>query len=118
MPLFRDVFKYFEECGRELQTTESEYNMFEDQFKSKVNFKATCGHDNTVTLTNFYSKKSGLICKKCVYKEVSSRFRAKSKEERDYFAQEHKGFKLLRAAIWEDFDIIDTTFFLNKQCHI
>lgn len=108
MSKYDSVVKYFREHGCELYTTNEEYDTFKNPTKSKVSFKATCGHDNTVTLTNFYSKKTGLVCKNCVYKKISEKAKLQPKESKDYFGQEFEGFKILRDAISYEFDIINT----------
>lgn len=63
---YSDIVALFEEKGCELYTTEDEFILMKTPDKSVFSFKASCGHDNTVTLTNFVCKCSGVTCKTCM----------------------------------------------------
>ena len=56
------------EC--KLLTTEHEYHHLtmhtQKSDRIKVRFIATCGHENTVTVSNFKQKASGVLCKDCI----------------------------------------------------
>lgn len=107
------IQKLFESHGCELYTTKDEYDNMKNPVKSKVNFKASCGHDNTVTLTNFLQKQSGLLCKPCVYKKVSDKSKEYKENNKNInLEQEYEGYKKLYNIIEEDFEIQKT----NEGC--
>lgn len=72
----------FESKGCKLLTTNEE---LAEQSKSyehkKVSFIAACGHENTVTITNFQQKGSGVTCKNCMKKKVSEKLKTHNKEK-------------------------------------
>ena len=70
---YSDIVNIFEGKGCELYTTKEEYDEMTQASNCKFYFKASCKHDNTVTLTNFIQKNSGVICKACMKKQISGK---------------------------------------------
>lgn len=69
--IFKDVEAIFEAKGCKVTTTRDEFESQDKTFDHrKVKYIATCGHENEVTFTNFVSKGTGIVCKKCVYKQT------------------------------------------------
>jgi hypothetical protein len=97
MPSYIQAYDFFKSKHCELLTKESE---FDCKFSSKVTYKATCGHENTIHLTNFYHKKTGLKCKGCRNKSVTI-------DNYNPNEQEYDGFKVVR-------DILSTEFQVKK----
>lgn len=116
MPTYDSVSKLFEENGCKLLTTKDTFDALSgrSQFKMKVEFVASCQHPNTVTLTNFMQKKSGLVCKDCMYKSVSKQLKEqhKDKDESIYQEQEYIGIQLLEHILCDEFDVQKT----NEGC--
>lgn len=70
---YDEIFNIFTTKNCELYTTKDEYIAMKEPSKCKFSFKASCSHDNTVTLTNFLQKESGITCKNCMKKQVSDK---------------------------------------------
>lgn len=80
----------------------------------KIKFIAQCGHENESFLTNFVSKKSGILCKKCKDKEISLKQKENNKNLVDAFDIEFYGFNYLRNLINNFYDIERT----NDGCKV
>jgi len=113
------VLKIFADKRCELYTTEEEYNdmiKITSANKCKFTFKASCGHDNTVTLTNFIQKGSGVICKICMKSQVSGKLveyqKNNDKPAGKGNVQETEGFNKINDMLINDFDVIKT----NEGC--
>jgi hypothetical protein len=85
---YKHLVKQFADKECELLTTFDEYNEL-SKFKQFshiiVKFIASCKHENTVTITNFISKSSGIICKKCMalkLREIGKVYQNENKENR------------------------------------
>ena len=70
---YDEIFNIFKTKNCELYTTKDEYIAMKEPSKCKFSFKSSCSHDNTVTLTNFIHKNSGVICKICMKIQVSDK---------------------------------------------
>lgn len=99
--------------------TETEESLKEKQktcrysSSAKVSFIASCGHENTVTLTNFVSKSSGVFCKNCVKEKVRANLVDRFKGQEDHaLKQEYTAFKEIEHVLEERLDIIKT----NEGC--
>jgi hypothetical protein len=68
---FEYIYQSFKDKNCELYLTKDDYENIKKPMAEKLSYQASCGHDNTVTLTNFIHKGSGLICKQCVYKNLA-----------------------------------------------
>lgn len=80
MDHYVSLVRTFEEKGCRLLTTPDVVEERRNEKKKntchiKVEFIATCGHENTVTVTNFVSKGSGLKCKACKLKDVCEKLK-------------------------------------------
>jgi hypothetical protein len=112
MPTYDEVNTMFGQYGCKLYTSEDEYNTVRVKSKMLMKFKASCEHDNTVTLTNFLAKKTGVLCKSCVHmntaKLLKDKHRNESKDAPTHSILEYEGFKLFKEAISDEFDMINT----------
>ena len=100
----------------ELYTSKDEYNLMHNANRNTFYFKASCGHDNSVTLTNFIQKGSGLICKECMKNQVSNKL-VEYQKQNDMPAskghvQETMVFNLLNDLLSKEFNIQKT----NEGC--
>lgn len=69
---YNKLKELFESKECQLLTTEEELKQQVKKFyHKKVSFVAKCGHKNSVTITNFQSKSSGVLCKNCIKDKVS-----------------------------------------------
>lgn len=95
----------------------------EDEFKKlpndinklKFNFTASCGHDSSAHFTNFNHKNTGVICRKCSYKNTGIKLKEEikfSSEASNACIKEASGFKILEDIIKNDFDVLKT----NEGC--
>lgn len=116
MPTFDETYQIFKDNGCELYTTNEEYDLIKRKFAGVMKFKACCQHDNTVTLTNFIFKKSGLNCKNCMYKNVAENLRQQHIDSNEnsskFHIQEYEGYKKISSYIESEFDIERT----NEGC--
>ena len=67
------INEIFSDKNCELYTSKVEYDLMQNTNRNKFYFRASCGHDNNVTLTNFIQKGSGVTCKECMKKRVSNK---------------------------------------------
>lgn len=111
MPSFVKIVERFAEAGCVLYTTEEEYNNMKNKLAGIFRFKASCTHDNTVTLTNFWYKGTGIKCKDCI-KEVVSKKNIINNSNNDCNKQEYEGIVKLSSFIEDEFYIERT----NEGC--
>jgi hypothetical protein len=104
---YEAVSTIFKDKGCSLMTTEDEFTKFKDPLKTKVQFiTACCKSLNTVHLTNFISKNTGINCKTCIQKQKSEI--VKTKDINIGFIIEKAGFDILRETIADEFDVLKT----------
>lgn len=108
MPTYKDVVSKFAEAGCELYTTEEEFKSWPKTSHGICKFKASCGHDNTVTLTNFLCKGSGKICKSC----MAQRVREIGRSQKDPHLCEYESFCIISKFIQDKFEVKKT----NEGC--
>jgi hypothetical protein len=98
MEKYNILKKKFEENKCMLITTYNEYKTYimDENIKNKgnirVKFIAQCGHENNVAITNFISRKTGVICKNCRYNKYSI---DKKNSSINYNEQEAHGINIL-----------------------
>lgn len=71
----------------------------------RVHYKASCGHENYVTITNFKLRNTGILCSKCVKHNTSSKLKNINK---NVSKTEVSGFNYISDMIKNSFDIIKT----------
>lgn len=81
---YRDLDSLFNDKECKLLTTFDEYK--DQKGQRKVKFIARCGHENSVFVTNFMSKNSGVICKNCMYKHVAEQLKTKVCNDKHHYA--------------------------------
>jgi len=110
MPTYTQAVQKFAEKNCLLYTTEEEYkDMPCAGMKGIMRFRAVCGHNNTVTLTNFWYKDTGLNCKDCIKDVIRKK---NSVSHTDFFQQEYEGIVRISSHIEDEFDIQRT----NEGC--
>jgi len=80
MSLYENLTGLFERQGCKLLTKANDIDTSKGYAKAKVSFIAKCGHPNEVTVTNFRSKSSGVLCKDCTRKLVSEKLMKKQQK--------------------------------------
>lgn len=76
MDKFNEYIQLFDSKNCRLLTTFEQFKELtktKDPSFTKVEFIATCGHTNSVIITNFKSKNSGVVCKQCMVNTVKLR---------------------------------------------
>jgi hypothetical protein len=73
----------FESKGCKLLTAEKDIDKSKGWSKARVSFQARCGHPNEVTVTNFQSKSSGVMCKNCMKHSMSKNLSQKKQNNQD-----------------------------------
>lgn len=115
---YDEIVNIFTNKKCELYTTKDEYSAMKEPSKCKFLFKASCGHDNTVTLTNFLQKESGITCKNCMKKKVSDKLIEFNKDNDQASSkciiQENSVFNKFNDLLKNDFDVIKT----NEGCSV
>lgn len=124
---YEELLKIFQDKKCELHTTKEEYDTVNNLCHCKFSFKASCGHDNTVTLTNFVQKGSGVICKDCMKTKVSEKLVELNKDNDQpaskSLIQESEVFNKFNNLLSDTLDIIKTyegctADFIIKPKHI
>ncbi len=109
---YEDLVKKFQDKNCELTTTEDEFCLLNNLYNCKFSFKASCGHYNTVTLTNFVHKGSGVICKDCMKERVTHKLvefnKNNDKPASKSFVQESDVFNKFNNLLSSELDIIKT----------
>ena len=70
IPTFQTVTKTFLDKECVLSITEEEFNTIYVNNKSKIQYIASCGHNNSVSWANFISLNQGIQCPSCVNKNT------------------------------------------------
>lgn len=111
---YKKIYDMFKDTGCQLLETEEEFKTIVSN--SKVRFISKCGHENTVTLTNFIHKKSGALCKDCikdVIKQKQKEYNQNSEGNTSAsLQQEFNGYIQLKEELENVFEIIKT----NESC--
>ena len=75
MHTFQTISKAFSDKECTLSITEEEFNTIYVNNKSKINYIASCGHNNLVDLNNFISFNQGIQCSLCVNKNTGEKLK-------------------------------------------
>jgi hypothetical protein len=109
---FDDIYNCFKEKGCCLNITKEKYDTLKSPMTEVVSFKASCGHDNTATLTNFIHKSTGLLCKACMVQNVTQKLKDLNVSDETSKNVEYNGFKAISKMLEDDFYIERT----NEGC--
>jgi hypothetical protein len=75
IPTFQTISKAFSDKGCILSLTEEEFNTKYNNNKSKLDYIALCGHNNSVSWSNFNSLNQGTHCPSCVDKNTGEKLK-------------------------------------------
>lgn len=110
------VVKIFSDKNCIFTLSEDEFNKLPNDInKIKFNFIASCGHESSAHFTNFNHKNTGVICRKCSYKNIGKKQKDTEKissEAPNACINEAFGFKILEDIIKNNFDVLKT----NEGC--
>lgn len=75
IPTYESVAKMFSDKGCVLLITEEEFNDTYTNNRCKLNYVASCGHNNVVSLANFNYLHQGINCRLCVNKNTGEKLK-------------------------------------------
>jgi hypothetical protein len=75
IPTYESISSYFESKNCKLCYTKDEFNNYYINNKQKLNYIASCGHENNVCWKNFKSLNQGINCPKCVNLNASNKLK-------------------------------------------
>jgi hypothetical protein len=107
IPNYEIVVKKFSDKGCNVTMTLKEFN---DNYKTnncKINYIASCGHENVVSYKNFTTLNQGVNCPKCVNKNTATKLKQyRTGENKNNLLQEFKCINYFKEIIGESFTII------------
>ena len=90
----------------------NKYTITSQISRLKVDFIASCGHPNSVIITNFISKKSGILCKDCIKNKIKTTLKDYQCENNlnasKGHIQENDVYNLLKPLLNENFEVKKT----------
>jgi len=75
IPTYESMSSYFESKNCKLTYTKDEFENYYINNKQKINYIASCGHENNVCWKNFQSLNQGINCPKCVNKNTGEKLK-------------------------------------------
>lgn len=75
IPTYESMTSYFESKNCKLSYTKNEFENYYINNKQKINYIASCGHENKVSWKNFRSINQGINCPKCVNKNTGEKLK-------------------------------------------
>jgi hypothetical protein len=75
IPTFQTISKAFSDKGRALSITEEDFNTIYVNNKSKIQYIASRGHNNSVSWGNFISLNQGIQFPSCVNKNTGENYK-------------------------------------------
>jgi hypothetical protein len=112
IPTFQTIAKTFSDKGCVLNMTEEEFNIIynNNNNKSKINYIASCGHNNSVCWKNFTSLNQGINCPLCVNKNTIQILKELSSGEKKnrLIEQEYKCIQYFTIVINQTFQVKKT----------
>jgi hypothetical protein len=75
IPTYESMSSYFESKNCKLSYTKNEFENYYINNKQKINYIASCGHENKVSWKNFRSINQGINCPKCVNKNTGEKLK-------------------------------------------
>jgi hypothetical protein len=75
IPTYQTISKAFSDKGCSLSVTEEEFLQVYKNNRSKLNYIASCGHENSVCYANFNSLNQGIKCPSCVNKNTGAKLK-------------------------------------------
>jgi hypothetical protein len=108
IPSYESISSYFESKNCKLCYTKDEFNSYYVNNKQKLNYIASCGHENKVSWQNFKSINQGIYCPKCVNintGEKLKKFRA-LEDNKNSCLQEMKCINYFKDLVSEHFNVV------------
>ena len=109
IPTFQMVTKTFSDKGCNVIMTEEEFNTSYTTNKSKINYIASCGHNNSVSWANFTGLNQGINCPLCVNINTGIKLKELRSGENNNSSIEQE-FKCIKYFI----EVINQTFQVKK----
>ena len=107
---FQTISKAFLDKGCVLTETEEEFNTIYVNIKSKINYTASCGHNNSVSCKNFIHLNQGINCPSCVNNNTGAKLKELRSGENNNSSieQEYKCIQYFIGIINQHFQIKKT----------
>ena len=100
---YETICNRFAEKNCKVLTSKSDWHDENMTTKSRLNIKSSCGHEATVSVTNFQSHGTGIFCLTCTRKDQIDN--GKTRDINDGYNIEAEGIKMIQKIIASSFDI-------------
>jgi len=108
IPNYEDIEKSFSEKGCKVLMTKEEFSQNYKNNNCKINYIASCGHENIVRYKNFLTLNQGTNCPNCVHINTGSKMKDfyANNEKLSSIKQELKGINYIKEVIGNHFTAI------------
>jgi hypothetical protein len=107
IPNYEKLCKTFSDKNCQVIMTTEQFNHNYKNNKCKINYIASCGHENIVSYKNFTTLNQGINCPKCVNKNTGEKLKEiRSGENKSNLVQEFNAINYFKNLINEKFIIV------------
>jgi hypothetical protein len=109
IPTYQDIINKFAEKNCIVIMTQEDFNTNYKNNTCKIQYTASCGHENSVSYKNFITLNQGINCPNCVNKNISIKLKEfRTGENKNSCLQEFNCINYFKELIGENFTIIKT----------
>lgn len=107
IPTYEDVVKKFVDKNCIVTMSQDEFIQNYKNNNCKINYNASCGHENSVSYKNFTTLNQGINCPKCVNKNTGVKLKElRTGENKNNLLQELNGINYFKELIGDHFTTI------------
>ena len=107
IPTYEDVVKKFVDKNCMVTMSQDEFIQNYKNNNCKINYNASCGHENSVSYKNFTTLNQGINCPKCVNKNTGVKLKElRTGENKNNLLQELNGINYFKELIGDHFTTI------------
>lgn len=109
IPTYESMSSYFESKSCKLSYTKDEFENYYINNKQKINYIASCGHENNVSWKNFKSLNQGINCPECVNKNTATKLKEfRVGDNKNTCLQELKCINYFKDLVSDNFTVTKT----------
>jgi hypothetical protein len=109
IPTYESMSSYFESKNCKLCYTKDEFNNYYVNNRQKLNYIASCGHENNVSWKNFQTLNQGINCPKCVNVNTGNKLKEfRVGDNKNSCLQELKCINYFKNLVTDNFTVIKT----------